>query len=59
MKNLTYAAIGLVIFAGAVGVSNVRVVNEAHADCTSIWATCSESDTSELSAELDNPDKED
>ena len=53
MKKLTYAALSLAIFAGAAIVSEVPLVEEARAECSSIWASCSESETSELQSELD------
>ena len=54
MKNALYITLGLAIFAGAVGVSDVRLVDEARAECSSVWATCSESETTELQRELDD-----
>ncbi len=53
MKKFTYATLALAIFAGAAIVSEVPLVEEARAECSSIWASCSESETSELQSELD------
>lgn len=54
MKKLAYGTLALAIFAGAAVVSDVRLINEARAECTSIWASCSESEVSELSSELES-----
>lgn len=52
MKKLGYFAFALTVFAGAAALSGTPLIDEARADCTSIWATCSESDVNELDREL-------
>lgn len=52
MKKISHLIIGLAIFAGAAGVSEVRLVDEARAECTDIHGTCSETEWSELDREL-------
>lgn len=54
MKKFIYATMALAVFAGAAVVSDVALIDEARAECTSTWAGCSESEVSELQRELDN-----
>ena len=52
MNKLLKIVFSIAIFSGAAVVSDLNVIEDARAEGTSIWATGSESEVSELDREL-------